>query len=140
MPVLPLPSGPRSPAPLSPLACWPVAMGCLPRPSARGASAVRLIAETAPAALISSLGKQPRRSGPLSVRYAARPAFLWMISPLWSPPFFLKGRSAEMLGRECLDAAPARANCSHDPPFDPCTLPKALHVIAHTKDVSHPDK
>ena len=51
----------------------------------------------------------------------------------------LKGRSPEMFVRERLGAAPARANRSHDPPFDPCSLPKALQVIAHAKDVSHPD-
>jgi transposase len=51
----------------------------------------------------------------------------------------LKGRSPDMLVRERLSAAPARANRSHDPPFDPCILPKALQVIARAKDVSHPD-
>ncbi len=51
----------------------------------------------------------------------------------------LKGRSPEMFVRERLSAAPARANRSHDPPFDPCSLPNALQVIAHAKDVSHPD-
>jgi transposase InsO family protein len=51
----------------------------------------------------------------------------------------LKGRSPEMVVHERLGAAPARANPSHDPPFDPCSLPKALQVIARAKDVSHPD-
>jgi transposase len=51
----------------------------------------------------------------------------------------LKGRSPDMLVRERLSAAPARANRSHDPPFDPCILPKALQVIARAKDVSHPN-
>jgi transposase InsO family protein len=51
----------------------------------------------------------------------------------------LKGRSPEMVVSERLSAAPARANRHHDPPFDPCSLPKALHVIAHAKDVSRPD-
>ena len=51
----------------------------------------------------------------------------------------LKGRSPEMVVRERLSTAPARANPSHDPPFDPCSLPKALQVISHAKDVSHPD-
>ena len=51
----------------------------------------------------------------------------------------LKGRSPDMLVRERLSAAPARANRSHDPPFDPCILPKALQVIARAKDVSNPD-
>src|SRR4051794_5922913 len=52
----------------------------------------------------------------------------------------LKGRSPDMVVRERLSAPPDRANRSHDPPFDPCSLPKALHVIARAKDVSHPDK
>src|SRR4051794_18601481 len=52
----------------------------------------------------------------------------------------LKGRSPERVVRERLSAAPARANPSHDPPFDPCSLPKALQVITRAKDVSHPDR
>jgi hypothetical protein len=44
-----------------------------------------------------------------------------------------------MVVRERLSATPDRANRSHDPPFDPCRLPKALQVIARAKDVSHPD-
>jgi transposase InsO family protein len=51
----------------------------------------------------------------------------------------LKGRSPEMVVRERLSAAPARANRSHAPPVNPCSLPKALQVIARAKDVSHPD-
>jgi transposase InsO family protein len=51
----------------------------------------------------------------------------------------LKGRSPEMVVQERLGAVPTRANSSHDPPFDPCALPKALQVIVRTKDVSHPD-
>src|SRR5215218_7343945 len=51
----------------------------------------------------------------------------------------LKGRSPERVVRERLGAAPSHANPSHDPPFAPCNLPKALQVIARTKDVSHPD-
>ena len=51
----------------------------------------------------------------------------------------LKGRSPERVVRERLRAAPARANRHHDPPFDPCSLPKALQVISRAKDVSHPD-
>jgi hypothetical protein len=46
----------------------------------------------------------------------------------------------ERVMRERLSAAPARANPSHDPPFDSCILPKALQVIGRAKDVSHPDK
>ena len=52
----------------------------------------------------------------------------------------LKGRSPERVVRERLSAAPTRANRNHDPPFDPCILPKALQVIGRAKDVSHPDK
>ena len=44
-----------------------------------------------------------------------------------------------MVVSERLGALPARANSSHDPPFDPCSLPKALQVITRAKDVSHPD-
>src|SRR3954449_9508223 len=51
----------------------------------------------------------------------------------------LKGRSPERVVSERLGALPARANPSHDPPFDPCSLPKALQVITRAKDVSHPD-
>src|SRR5215217_3659538 len=51
----------------------------------------------------------------------------------------LKGQSPEMVVHERLGALPARANPSHDPPFDPCSLPKALQVITRAKDVSHPD-
>ncbi len=51
----------------------------------------------------------------------------------------LKGRSPERVVSERLSAAPARANRNHNPPFDPCILPKALQVIARAKDVSHPD-
>jgi hypothetical protein len=51
----------------------------------------------------------------------------------------LKGRSPETVVRERLSTAPARANRNHDPPFDPCSLPKALQVITRAKDVSHPD-
>src|ERR1044071_4919575 len=51
----------------------------------------------------------------------------------------LKGRSPEMVVSERLGALPARAHPNHDPPFDPCTLPKALQVISRAKDVSHPD-
>ena len=51
----------------------------------------------------------------------------------------LNGRSPEVVVHERLGAVPPRANSSHDPPFDPCALPKALQVIARVKDVSHPD-
>src|SRR4051794_30457459 len=51
----------------------------------------------------------------------------------------LKGRSPERVVHDRLGAVPPRANSSHDPPFDPCALPKALQVIARAKDVSHPD-
>jgi transposase len=51
----------------------------------------------------------------------------------------LKGQSPERVVSERLSAAPARANRNHNPPFDPCILPKDLQVIARAKDVSHPD-
>ena len=51
----------------------------------------------------------------------------------------LGGRSPEIVVHERLGALPARTNPNHDPPFDPCSLPKALQVITRAKDVSHPD-
>src|SRR4029078_2336602 len=51
----------------------------------------------------------------------------------------LKGQSREMVVPKRLGAAPTLTNASHDPPFDPCALPKALQVIARAKDVSRPD-
>src|SRR5215217_4125396 len=51
----------------------------------------------------------------------------------------LGGRSPEIVVHERLGALPARTNPNHDPPFDPCILPKALQVITRAKDVSHPD-
>src|SRR5690349_23517692 len=51
----------------------------------------------------------------------------------------LGGRSPETVVHERLGALPARTNPNHDPPFDPCILPKALQVITRAKDVSHPD-
>jgi transposase InsO family protein len=51
----------------------------------------------------------------------------------------LGGRSPETVARERLNAVPARANPAHHPPLHPGILPRALHVIAHAKDVSHPD-
>ena len=51
----------------------------------------------------------------------------------------LGGRSPEAVARERLTAGPERANPTHHPPRDPGVLSKALHVIAHAKDVSHPD-
>jgi len=51
----------------------------------------------------------------------------------------LKGRAPERVVRERLRALPARVNRHHDPPFDPCSLPKALQVITRAKDVSHTD-
>ena len=51
----------------------------------------------------------------------------------------LKGRSPERVVQERLGAVPTRANSSHDPPFDPYILPRVLQVIAHAKDISHPN-
>ena len=51
----------------------------------------------------------------------------------------LGGRSPETVVHDRLGALPARTNPNHDPPFDPCILPKALQVISRAKDVSHPD-
>jgi transposase InsO family protein len=51
----------------------------------------------------------------------------------------LKGRSPERVVHERLSAAPELVNPRYKPPNDPSVLPKALRVIAHTKDVLHPD-
>ena len=51
----------------------------------------------------------------------------------------LGGRSPEAVARERLTAGPERANPTHHPPIHSGVLPQALQVIAHAKDVSHPD-
>ncbi len=51
----------------------------------------------------------------------------------------LGGRSPETVARERFKTVPAPVNPTHHPPLHPGVLSKALHVIAHTKDVSHPD-
>jgi transposase InsO family protein len=52
----------------------------------------------------------------------------------------LKGRSPAMVVHERLGALPTRANPNHDPPFNPCILPKALQVIDRAKNGSNPDR
>ena len=51
----------------------------------------------------------------------------------------LKGRSPDETVRQRLEARPRLASRRHEPPSDPCVLPKALLVVAAAKDVSHPD-
>src|SRR5215210_8864263 len=65
-PAPPRRSGPRSPAPPSPRACWPSATASPPKPSANGASADLMTARTAPRDRTSCPGKQRKKSGPLS--------------------------------------------------------------------------
>jgi transposase InsO family protein len=51
----------------------------------------------------------------------------------------LDGRSPEEVVRERLTRDQGLANPGHRPPFDPCTLPRAMLVIGCAKDVSQPD-
>jgi len=50
----------------------------------------------------------------------------------------LEGASPEQLVQRCLTAQPKLANPRFKPP-DPGALPQALQVVAHAKEVSHPD-
>ncbi len=50
----------------------------------------------------------------------------------------LKGASPEQVVQRRLTAEPKLANPRYKPP-DPGALPQALHVVAHAKEVSHPD-
>ncbi|QRM35412.1 hypothetical protein [Microvirga sp. VF16] len=50
----------------------------------------------------------------------------------------LKGRSPDEVVRGRLAAKTKRANLRAKPP-DPHVLPDALDVVAHAKEVSHPD-
>jgi transposase InsO family protein len=50
----------------------------------------------------------------------------------------LKGRPPDEVVRSRLAAEPKLANLRYKPP-DPHALPRALHVVAHAKEVSHPD-
>ncbi len=50
----------------------------------------------------------------------------------------LKGASPEQVVQRRLAAEPKLANLRSKPP-DPHALPDALHVVAHAKEVSHPD-
>ncbi|WP_246777093.1 hypothetical protein [Microvirga sp. VF16] len=51
----------------------------------------------------------------------------------------LKGASPEQVVQRRLAAGPKLANLRFKPP-DPHALPQAFHVVAHAKEVSHPDK
>jgi hypothetical protein len=50
----------------------------------------------------------------------------------------LKGRSPDEVVRSRLAAEPKLANRCYKPP-DADALPPALQVVAHAKEVSHPD-
>jgi hypothetical protein len=50
----------------------------------------------------------------------------------------LKGRSPDEVVRSRLAVEPTLANQRSTPP-DPHALPEALQVVAHAKEVSHPD-
>jgi transposase InsO family protein len=51
----------------------------------------------------------------------------------------LDGRSPEEVVRERLTGDQGLANPGYRPPFDPCSLPRAMLVIERAKDVSQPD-
>jgi transposase InsO family protein len=51
----------------------------------------------------------------------------------------LKGVSPDEAVRRGMKANPKLASTHHEPPSDPCVLPKALLVVAAAKEVSHPD-
>ena len=51
----------------------------------------------------------------------------------------LGGLSPDEAVRRRLEAEPRLASRRYEPPSDPCSLPKALLVVAAAKDVSHPD-
>jgi transposase InsO family protein len=51
----------------------------------------------------------------------------------------LDGRSPDEVVRERLAQDRGLANPDYRPPADPCALPRAMLVVGHAKDVSHPD-
>jgi len=51
----------------------------------------------------------------------------------------LGGLSPDEAVRRRLEAHPRLASKCHEPPSDPCVLPKALMIIEAAKDVSHPN-
>jgi transposase InsO family protein len=51
----------------------------------------------------------------------------------------LGGLSPDQAVRQRMKANPKLASTHHEPPSDPCALPKALLVVAAAKEVSHPD-
>src|SRR5919112_1022398 len=51
----------------------------------------------------------------------------------------LKGVSPDEAVRRGMKANPKLASTHHEPPSDPCVLPKALLVVAAAKELSHPD-
>ncbi len=51
----------------------------------------------------------------------------------------LGGVSPDEAVRQRLEISPSLASRRYEPPSDPCSLPKALLVVAAAKEVSHPD-
>ena len=51
----------------------------------------------------------------------------------------LGGLSPDQAVRHRMKANPKLASTHHEPPSDPCVLPKALLVVTAAKDVAHPD-
>ncbi len=51
----------------------------------------------------------------------------------------LGGLSPDEAVRQRMKANPKLASPHHEPPLDPCVLPKALLVVQAAKEVSHPD-
>ena len=51
----------------------------------------------------------------------------------------LKGKAPNDVVRERLKDKPELASKLYQPPADPCALPKAMVVVEHAKEVSHPD-
>jgi transposase InsO family protein len=51
----------------------------------------------------------------------------------------LGGRSPDQVVRERLEATPKLVSPHHEPPADPCVLPKARLIIEAAKEVSQPD-
>src|SRR5829696_3446810 len=51
----------------------------------------------------------------------------------------LGGLSPDEAVRRRLEAHPRLASKGHEPPSDPCVLPKALMIVEAAKDVSHPN-
>lgn len=51
----------------------------------------------------------------------------------------LKGKTPNDIVKARLRCKPELANPHHQPPDDPCRLPKAMMVVERAKELSHPD-